>query len=47
VPAGKKSLAYSISYRSREKTLADDEVDRIHQRIVDHLQAAFGARLRE
>ena len=47
VPAGKKSLAYSITYRSREKTLADDEVDQVHQRIVDRLQAAFGARLRE
>jgi len=47
VPAGKKSLAFSISYRSAEKTLEDEEVDRVHGRIVEYLGRKFKARLRE
>ncbi len=47
VPAGKKSLAFAVSYRSTEKTLEDDEVDRVHSRIVEHMERTFNARLRE
>ena len=47
VPAGKKSLAFAVSYRSAEKTLEDDEVDRVHSRIVEHMERTFNARLRE
>ncbi len=47
VPTGKKSLAFSISYRSADKTLEDEEVDRVHGRIVEHLEQKFNARLRE
>lgn len=47
IPAGKKSLAFSISYRSAEKTLEDEEVDRVHGRIVEYLGRKFKARLRE
>ena len=46
VPAGKRSLAYSICYRSPEKTLTDEEVDEIHRRVISELEKTFGATLR-
>jgi phenylalanyl-tRNA synthetase beta chain len=44
---GKKSLAYSIRYRSKDKTLTDEEVDRIHQKVISELEESFGASLRK
>jgi phenylalanyl-tRNA synthetase beta chain len=44
--AGKKSLAYSLTYQSAERTLTDDEVLKIRQRIVRQLEVDLGARLR-
>lgn len=46
IQSGKKSLAYSIRYRSPEKTLTDEEVDEIHRRVVSQLEQNFGAVLR-
>ncbi|MBN2564297.1 MAG: phenylalanine--tRNA ligase subunit beta [Candidatus Eisenbacteria bacterium] len=43
---GKKSLALSFTYMSREKTLTDTEVDEAHSRIVGLLVSRFGASLR-
>lgn len=43
VPEGKKSLAFSILYRSPHKTLTDEEVNRLHEKIREDLQAAFQA----
>lgn len=37
VPEGFKSIAVRVRYRSQEKTLTDDEVTPLHQRIVDML----------
>jgi len=37
IPEGFKSIAVRIRYRSPEKTLTDDEVSPLHQRIVDTL----------
>jgi phenylalanyl-tRNA synthetase beta chain len=47
IPPGKKSLAYSIRYRSRDKTLTDEEVDRIHQKVISGLEESFKASLRK
>jgi phenylalanyl-tRNA synthetase beta chain len=47
IPAGKKSLAYSICYRSQEKTLTDEEVDEVHRKVISELEKTFGATLRE
>jgi len=47
LPAGKKSLGFSLTYMSRERTLTDGEVDEAHGRIVTHLVERFGASLRE
>jgi phenylalanyl-tRNA synthetase beta chain len=46
IGAGKKSLAYSLTYQSLERTLTDDEVLKIRQRIVRQLEKDLGARLR-
>lgn len=46
VPEGCRSLAYSLLFQSEERTLTDDEVAVIHERILKELAAAFGARLR-
>lgn len=47
VPAGKKSLAYTIWYRSEERTLTEEEVEKVHQKIVEGLKSNFGAELRQ
>ncbi|HDZ84304.1 MAG TPA: phenylalanine--tRNA ligase subunit beta, partial [Nitrospirae bacterium] len=42
----KKSLAFSIRYRSLEKTLTDNEVDEVHAVILKRLQDNLNAELR-
>lgn len=37
IPEGKKSIAVRIRYRSPERTLTDEEVTPLHNRIVDNL----------
>jgi phenylalanyl-tRNA synthetase beta chain len=46
VPAGKKSLAYRITYQSPTHTLTDDEVNKVQHEILDRLSQEFGATLR-
>jgi phenylalanyl-tRNA synthetase beta chain len=46
LPAGKKSLAYRITYQSPQHTLTDDEVNKIQQQILDKLAKELGASLR-
>jgi phenylalanyl-tRNA synthetase beta chain len=46
VAAGKKSLAYRISYRSKQHTLTDDEVNQVQQKILNRLNTEIGAVLR-
>ncbi len=45
IPEGTRSLALSLTFRSPERTLTDDEVDAIVGRIVSALEA-IGAKLR-
>jgi phenylalanyl-tRNA synthetase beta chain len=47
VPDNMKSLAFSIEYYSSDKTLTDEEVDEIHQKIISMLKEKFGAELRK
>jgi phenylalanyl-tRNA synthetase beta chain len=47
IPAGKKSLACSIRYRSQDKTLTDEEVEEIHYKVISELEKSFGATLRK
>jgi phenylalanyl-tRNA synthetase beta chain len=46
LPVGKKSLAYSIAYRAADRTLTDDEVNRLHQGLVDRVTRKLGVELR-
>jgi phenylalanyl-tRNA synthetase beta chain len=46
VPAGKKSVAYSLELLSRERTLADTDIEALLSRVVRHLETAHGAVLR-
>jgi phenylalanyl-tRNA synthetase, beta subunit, non-spirochete bacterial len=46
IPEGKKSVAYSIVYRSETKTLVDEEVNKVHDRVVKELESKLGAQLR-
>ncbi|MGZ4032688.1 MAG: phenylalanine--tRNA ligase subunit beta-related protein, partial [Tumebacillaceae bacterium] len=46
VPAGKKSVAYGLVYRSAEGTLTDEEVSKQHEQVIAALKEQFGAELR-
>ncbi len=43
---GKKSLAYSLAFASRERTMTDDEVDGLMETILARLASECGATLR-
>ncbi|EQB90205.1 phenylalanyl-tRNA synthetase beta chain [Clostridium punense] len=47
IPEGKKSIAYSIVYRHSEKTLTDNEVAKVHDKILRSLEHKLGAELRQ
>jgi phenylalanyl-tRNA synthetase beta chain len=42
----KKSVALSCTYRDPEKTLTDEEVQAVHEKVVESLAAQCGAELR-
>jgi len=46
IPAGEKSVAIRIRYGSKERTLTDDEVTRLHQRVIDALQKKLNVSFR-
>ena len=46
IPKGKKQYAMSFVLRDDNRTMTDDEVDRIMARILDTFKTRFGAELR-
>jgi phenylalanyl-tRNA synthetase beta chain len=42
-----KALALGINYRSKERTLTDDEVNTIHEEVIGEIRRQTGGRLRE
>lgn len=46
IPEGKKSIAYALIYRGENKTLTDNEVNKVHDKIVKTLEFKLGAELR-
>lgn len=46
IPEGMKSVAYSITYRAENRTLKDDEVNKVHEKVVNAIVEKFGAQLR-
>lgn len=47
IEAGKKSIAISITYRALERTLDDETVGKIHQKIIEMMISRFNGQLRE
>lgn len=46
IPEDKKSIAYSLVYRLEHKTLTDEEVNKVHEKILRSLEYQLGAQLR-
>lgn len=46
IPAGHKSIALRLRYRSLERTLTDDEVAALHAKVIDSLTKKLGVALR-
>ena len=46
IGAGKKSLAYTLTFRSQERTLTDTEVNASHEKVREKLKAELHAELR-
>jgi phenylalanyl-tRNA synthetase beta chain len=46
VGAGKRSLAWSLTFQAPDRTLTDAEVNRLHERIVAEIARRFQAEVR-
>ena len=46
VGAGKKSLAYSLTYRAPDRTLTGEDVEKAHARLLAKVEKATGAEVR-
>ena len=46
IPAGRKSIAFSVAFQSPERTLSDEDGGSLRERIVAALAERFGAELR-
>ena len=46
MPDGLHSLAFRVIYRAQDRTLKDEEVTEMHERVRAEFQARFGAQLR-
>lgn len=47
VEEGKKSVAFSLTYRHDDKTLTDEEADAVHAKVIEAMKDAFKAVIRE
>jgi phenylalanyl-tRNA synthetase beta chain len=46
LPEGKKSIAFSLRYFDPERTLTDEEVTEVHEKVIQAVEQQFGATLR-
>lgn len=46
VGAGKKSMAFSLTYRAADRTLTSDEVEKAHAKLVTKVCKATGGEVR-
>ena len=46
IEEGHKSIAYSITYRSKDKTLTDEDVAKVHEKILSELSEKLNANLK-
>jgi len=47
VASGKKSVALALTYRAKDRTLTDEEVNRVHAALVEAVRTRLGAELRQ
>ena len=47
IPEGKKSIAFSVTLGDANKTLTDEEVNKVMEKVVSGLQSKHGAELRK
>jgi len=47
IPDSCKSLAYRMVFRSKKRTLKDEEIDKIVEKIIDKAREEFGAEIRK
>ncbi len=47
VGENKKSIAFNLVYRAKDRTLTDEEVQLVHNPLIQKLEAVFDAKLRE
>ncbi len=47
IPENHKSIAYSLVYRSPDRTLTEEEVTKVHRQVLDNLEKQASARLRD
>ncbi len=47
IQADKKSLTFALSFQSAERTLSDEEINPLFEKIIQALKREFGASLRE
>ena len=43
----KKSIAYSLKFRAKDRTMSDDEINPIMEEIIAGLEKELGAELRK
>lgn len=46
IGVGKKSMAFTLTYRAQDRTLTGEEVEKVHSKIVKKVQGATGAEIR-
>ena len=46
IEKGKKSLAFSLVFRSKDRTLTDDDISTISENVVKSIEKQLGAVLR-
>jgi len=46
IPEGKKSLAFSVRYRAKDRTLTDSEIEELHARLIRQVTEKTGGTLR-
>jgi len=47
IPAGQKSMAYALTYRSPDRTLTDAEVNATHDKVILHVKQTLNAVIRD
>jgi phenylalanyl-tRNA synthetase beta chain len=47
IPQGKKSIAFSMSFRAKDRTLSNEEIDIAIKNIIDALEREIGGDVRK